>query len=111
MSHRVRAGKLRHRLNLMAVTETPDGLGGVTTSYALLASVWGSIERVSETERLNAGMLQNVITHKIRIRQIDGLSVSDRVDFGSRQFEIVELNDVEERSYVMELRCMEVSPT
>jgi len=109
MSHRVRAGKLRHPVDLRTLVQTPDGAGGQTESYVTLASVFASIERIEETEDLNAGMLQNVTTHKIKIRFCTGLSVSDRVRFGSREFEITTIDDIEQRGYVQELMCFERS--
>lgn len=108
--HRARAGKLRHPVDLMTLTQTPDGAGGQTEVYVLLASVWASIERATETEKLNAGMQQNVITHNIRIRFCAGLSVSDQVRFGTREFEIMSLEDVEERQYMQQMQCLERSP-
>ena len=110
MSHRVRAGKLRHEVELRTLTQTPDGSGGQTEDYdTVLATVFASIERVDEMEQLNSGMQQNVTTHKIKIRYCDGLSVSDRVRFGTREFEITEIDDVEQRNFVQMLMCFERS--
>lgn len=110
MTQRVRAGKLRHVVELRTITQTPDGSGGRPGAYSTLATVWASIERVTETEELNAGMLQNVITHRIRFRYYPGLTVSDQIRFGSREFEIVSLDNFEERNFVMEAQCFERSP-
>ena len=109
MTQRVRAGKLRHVVDLRTVTQTPDGSGGQTESYATLATVYASIERVTETEELNAGMLHNVVTHRIRFRHHVGLTVSDRIRFGSREFEIVSIDNFEERDFVDEAQCFERS--
>lgn len=108
-THRVRAGKLRHEVGLYTLAQTPDGAGGQTEVYSLLATVFASIERLEETEELNAGMQQNVTTHLINIRYCTGLSVSDQVRFGSREFEITEINDIDQRNYVQELKCVERS--
>lgn len=107
--HRARAGKLRHPVDLEVLSQVSDGVGGQTETYTLLARVWASIMHAGETEKLNAGMQQNVITHNIRIRRCAGLSVSDRVVFGTRIFEIVSINNVEERDYMQDLQCLERS--
>ncbi len=113
MSHRVRAGKLRHPVDLRTLVQTPDGSGGQTEAYVTLASVFASIERVDEMEQLNSGMQQNVTTHKIKIRYCDGLSVSDRVRFVrgavTREFEITEIDDAEQRNFTQMLMCFERS--
>ena len=114
MSHRVRAGKLRHEVELRTLTQTPDGSGGQTEDYdTVLATVFASIERVDEMEQLNSGMQQNVTTHKIKIRYCEGLSVSDRVRFVrgavTRVFEINEIDDAEQRNFTQTLMCLERS--
>lgn len=110
---RVRSGKLRHVVELHTLSQVPDGVGGQPGTYSLFATVFASIDQVSESEKLNAGMLHNVITHKIRIRFCDGLTDSDQVRFGPtpRIFEIVSIENVQERNYVMDLMCLERSPT
>lgn len=109
MSHRVRAGKLRHEVILRTLAQIPDGSGGQTESWVPLATVFASIERMDEMEQLNSGMQQNVTTHKIKIRYCDGLSVSDQVLFGTREFEITEIDDAEQRNFTQTLMCMERS--
>lgn len=108
-THRVRAGKLRHEVELYTLAQTSDGGGGRTEAYSLLATVFASIERFEETEEMNAGMQQNVTTHQIKIRYCDGLSVSDQVRFGSRRFEIIAIDDIDQRNYAQELMCVERS--
>lgn len=107
----VQAGKLRHEILLKTLAQTPDGSGGHTESFATLATVFASIERVREDEDLNAGMLQGVITHEITFRYAAGLTCSDQIHFGSREFEIIELDNFEERDFVTVARCKERSPT
>ncbi len=109
MSQRVRAGKLRHEVVLRTLAQIPDGSGGQTESWVPLATVFASIERMNELEQLNSGMQQNVTTHKIKIRYCDGLTVSDQVLFGTREFEITEIDDVDQRKFKQILMCLERS--
>ena len=113
MSHRVRSGKLRHEVDLRTLVQTPDGSGGQTEDYVTLATVFASIDRVDEMEQLNSGMQQNITTHKIKIRYCDALSVSDRVRFVrgavTREFEITEIDDAEQRNFTQTLMCFERS--
>lgn len=107
----VQSGKLRHEILLRTLAQTPDGSGGHTEAFSTLATVFASIERVEGSEDLNAGMLQGVITHKITFRYDAGLTTSDQIRFGSRDFEIVELDNFEERDFVTVASCKERSPT
>lgn len=109
MTTGISAGKLRHQIEIQDNTQGSDSAGGLPDSWATVATVWAKIDRVSETEKLNAGMLQNVITHKITIRKYDGLTVSHRILFGSRIFEIVSIEDAMERGYRQIIQCLERS--
>lgn len=107
----VQAGKLRHEVVLKTIAQTPDGAGGFTEAPNTLATVFASIERVQESEDLNAGMLQGVITHEITFRYTAGLTISDQIHFGSREFEVIELDNFEERDFVTVAMCKERSLT
>ncbi len=109
MTTGVRSGKLRHEIQIQDNTQGSDGAGGKPDNWATVGTVWASINRVKETEELNAGMLQNVITHEIKIRFFSGITVSHRILFGSRIFEIISINDMEERNFHQMLHCLERS--
>lgn len=110
MTTGIQAGKLRHSIEIQANTQGSDNAGGLPAGWATVATVWAGIDRVSETEKLNAGMLQNVITHKIKIRQYDGLTVTHRIRFGARIFEIISIENRMERGFHQLLQCLERSP-
>lgn len=109
MTTGIRSGKLRHEIQIQDNTQGDDSAGGLPDSWATVATVWGNIDRVEEDEKLNAGMLQNVITHKVVIRFYDGLTVSHRLLFGTRVFEIISIEDRHEREFKHVLQCFERS--
>ena len=106
---RIHSGMLRHEINIQSVTQTPDGSGGQSEVFSTVDTIWASIGRVIETEELNAGMLQNVTTHTIKIRFFSGLTVSHRILFGTRAFEIISIENIDERNIVQVLQCLERS--
>lgn len=80
-------GELRHRISFQSLTRTPDGLGGATESWATVVTVWASIEPAGK-ERNFAQRIEDVYTHKIRIRKRTDITATMRVLFGSRIFQV-----------------------
>ena len=87
----MRAGALRHKVDIQEQTETSDGMGGFTLSWASVSgmgSVPAAIWPLSSKEQLDAMKLESVITNKIRIRYRAGITSKNRMLFGSRIFNI-----------------------
>lgn len=104
----MRAGRLRHRVRLERRTlGSADVYGERLPTWALLDSVWASIESVGATETRRAEQQQIEATHAIRIRYYSGLTAKDRVVFNSRTFEILSVLNVDERNIEMLLVCKE----
>lgn len=87
----IRAGKLRHRVDIQTEVLTPDGLGGFSSAWSSVSgmgSVPAHIMPLSSKEQLDAMKLESVITNKIRIRYRAGITSKHRIVFGSRIFNI-----------------------
>ena len=88
----MRAGALRHRVDIQVETLIEDGMGGYTSggwaSVSGMGSVPAHIMPLSSKERLDAMKLESVITNKIRIRYRSGITSKNRIVFGSRVFNI-----------------------
>ena len=87
----MRAGALRHRVDIQEQVETPDGMNGFTLSWASVAgmgSVPAAIWPLSSREQLDAMKLESVIINKIRIRYRAGITSKNKIVFGSRIFQI-----------------------
>lgn len=78
---RLRAGKLRHRIDIVTVNPTQDSTGGTDVNVNIVyAQRWASIEAVGGTETLAAGSQTSVTTHQIVIRYI-GAAPGWQTDF------------------------------
>jgi len=102
----MRAGSLRHQIDLQSVTNAANGYGEQTETWATYDTVWASIEPVSAKEIISADQQVGVATHKIRIRY-RVVDVKHRVLFGSRVFEITSVINFHERSIFLDLLCNE----
>lgn len=103
-------GELRHRLELQAPDETPDGAGGVARGWASLANVWAAIEPVSMNDALAADKRLGRITHRIVIRRRSEISTTHRFVSGPRSFVLLAVRDADERGRFLECLVEEERP-
>jgi len=106
----MRAGQLRHKVSIQESTETSDGMGGFTVTWADISgmeSVQASIWPLSAKESLDSMKLELQITHQIRIRYRDGITAKNRIAFGSRIFNIISLINHDERDISWDIMAIE----
>ena len=100
-------GELRHRLVLEAPVETPDGAGGVTRSYATLATVWAKVTPASARGDVDADDLAATVTHRIVIRSRADITTRHRFRLGARIYRIVTLRDQDGSGRFTEISAQE----
>jgi SPP1 family predicted phage head-tail adaptor len=86
-------GKLNRRLVLEVPLETADGSGGVTRSYAAVATLWAQVEPVAARGDVDAAALGAVITHRIQVRYNPDITLRHRFRDGARIFRIVAMRE------------------
>lgn len=91
-------GKLRERVTVEAAAGATNALGETILSWSTTSAVWASVEGVSAREALAAGSQNVVITHKVRMRYLPGLTQDMRFVWRSRTLEIVSLLEHGNRS-------------
>lgn len=106
----MRAGQLRHTIEIQQKTKTADGMGSFTESWSEFATVRAAIWPVSAKEIISNQQNKQQITSKIRIRFLEGVTASMRVLFGTRRLEIVAppINP-DEKNIMLDLLCSEVT--
>lgn len=97
-------GPMRHRLALEDATATPDGGGGASVTWSLVAEVWAALTPLSGREGVEADGLQGRVTHEIVLRHRAGISPRQRFRMGARVFDIKAVIDIGERHRF--LRCL-----
>lgn len=109
----MKAGKLRHRVDIQKQTLVSDGAGGSTrtgwTNVDGGEGVWCEVRPVSAREMFMADKHAQQVTHVIRARHSADFDTKHRLKFGSRYFNIVGLRNVEERDRELELICKETT--
>lgn len=103
----MRAGRLRHRVELQRLVEDRNELNEVVQTWQTLDTVWARIEPLQGREFVEAQRNEARLSHRITIRAYTGLTVRDQVKYGTRTFGIVSVGDVEEVGREMRLMCLE----
>lgn len=107
MAAGIKAGKLRHRLEIQARTATQDSFGDALTAWATVATRWASIEPQSGRETWRADQQQPDTSGTITIRYFAGLTPRHRLVKGSRVFNIESVVDVEDMHVEMRVAYRE----
>ena len=113
----MRAGKLRHRINLLRPVITQNSYGEDVTVWSTDKPVWASIDPLRGDEYYEAMRIKSNATYKIRIRYTT-LSASTLIGpkckiekiSDERQFNIVSPPmNFQERNIYLDILCSEAS--
>ena len=100
------AGKLRERVTIQQATETRNALGETVQSWATVAERWASVDGLSSREVLLQGQQRTEVSHRVRMRYVDGMTGTMRLLWRGRVLEISSLLEHANRSE-HELLCTE----
>ena len=89
--HITEVGRMKFRVDIQSRTGASDGMGGYEVSWATTATVWADIQPLSMNERTQADRLLGDATHKLIIRSRALAPTTQRILYGSRQFNIVSI--------------------
>jgi SPP1 family predicted phage head-tail adaptor len=106
----IRIGSLDHRLMLQAPSRSPDGGGGATITWLLVAEVWAAVRPLSGNEGLDAEGVKGRVTHEVWIRYRAGVKPEMRFLFGSRELDVRAVLDPEEQHRWLRCLCEERIP-
>jgi SPP1 family predicted phage head-tail adaptor len=100
-------GLLNRRLVLEAPVESADGAGGVTRSFAEMATLWVSVTPVSAAWQIEAARLGAKVTHRLHLRFSDDITTRHRFRDGTRIYRIVSIRDRDGRKRFLEIEAEE----
>jgi len=103
-------GNLRARLVLEGPVETPDAAGGVTRTWATLASVWCDVATLNAQQRFEAEQIGQTVTHRLTLRWRAGLSTKQRLRRGTQIFLIRGVQDPDDKRRRLVCTCEEIKP-
>ena len=94
----IRPGELRERVTVQVATGATNTLGETVLTWANSTQTWASVEGVSAREALDNNQQEIVVSHKVRMRYLSGLTQNMRFAWRGRTLEIVSLLEYGNRS-------------
>jgi SPP1 family predicted phage head-tail adaptor len=104
----VRAGQLRHQIQIYAPVDAIDSFGDDELQYQLMATVWGSIEPLSGRDLWYANQIRADATNKITLRYTSQISSAHRLVWNGRVYEPGPQLSTQERGYELTVLCTEI---
>jgi SPP1 family predicted phage head-tail adaptor len=104
----MRAGNLNKYVTIQYPTKASDSIGGMTTSWSDLGSVWAAVWPVSSKEYSLHQQETMEVTHRIRIRYRNEVRASYRIKFGNKYYQIKSIVNPGTENRWLDLLCKEV---
>ena len=103
-------GQLNARLELEMPAGQPDGQGGVSEGWELVAGLWGRIEPLRGVPGETAGASIAPVTHRVTIRYRDDVRHAMRFVHRGRELLIRAVRDPDESRRYLVCDCEENRP-
>ena len=103
------AGKLRQRVIVERPQETQGASGAMTTTWVLVATVWGSVAPSGVRERLTANQILADLDTVIRLRWapiIQDIDATWRLRVGSTIYNIIGVSNLSLANRELEMMCV-----
>ena len=105
-SRKVCTGDLRDRITLQDRSIAPEEID-FTENFSNNIEVWAMIATVRGLESFDGVNVETLVTHNIYIRFLPGVTEETWVLFDDRRFDIVDVENLDERKTFLLLRCKE----
>lgn len=101
-------GTLNQRATIRARTLSPDGGGGYTESWDVVATVWARLDPVTGSDGVAADHLESRVRHRLTLRRNAALAAGQRAEIAGRLFRIRTLIDAGPPDPFVTLLCEEL---
>lgn len=98
-------GKYRHIITIEQATGTQDEYGAETKTWSEFAKLWAEIYTKKTTEHVVNDKITPVSMVILRTRYKPGITEAMRIVKGSTVYEILGINNIEERNITLEFTC------
>lgn len=99
----MRAGELRHRVELQVRSLSQDDFGETVEAWTTQAIVWAAVEPLTGARYMAAKQANADVTGTVRIRYREGVAPTMRLLWGTRVLRIVSIINPDERSRELQI--------
>lgn len=101
----IETGKMRDYVTYQEATQTSDGEGGYTKTWASVKQIWAQITPMKDTRLLEAASVKFVGAFMFRMRYDTELQPSGRFTYEGVTYTIHSVNDIEKLHRYMDALC------
>jgi SPP1 family predicted phage head-tail adaptor len=105
-------GELRDQIQIQQQTTAQDDFGQPQSTWTTVLTAMSKIASITMAERFQTAQFVAQISHRITLRWPGaGVTIQGgmRVMFGTRIFQLQEVDNVEERNVTLHLLCLEIN--
>tara|TARA_Y100000114_G_scaffold61189_1_gene56167 strand:- start:3126 stop:3449 length:324 start_codon:yes stop_codon:yes gene_type:complete len=84
-------GKMRHRINIQTISRVADALGGNAHSFTTTVTVWGMVESLIGSEKVEGDQIEAKQRYRFTFRFNSVLTVDDRLNYDNKNFRILSI--------------------
>ncbi len=101
------AGSRRTYLTIQHSTATKDGLGADVRNWSEFAKVWAQVSPIKGNETFSGSQFKSEVTHKVKIRFLEGLTTRMRILLNGRVLSIEGITNLYEKNRELEILASE----
>jgi len=103
------ASRQHHYITIQTRTRTADGEGGFTETWADGDTIPAAIYPIQARQQFEYDTINVHATHRIEVRGLVSVSeTANRIKYGTRYFEILTVENIQERDVVNVITCNEI---
>jgi SPP1 family predicted phage head-tail adaptor len=103
------ASEMRHYIDIQAQTSTTDEEGGFTESWSdAYTNICAAIYPIKAQQLFEYKSIKVDATHIIKIRGAETIENGNRIVFGTRYFEVLTVENIQERGIEKVVTCKEL---
>jgi SPP1 family predicted phage head-tail adaptor len=106
--HKSMATEARHRITVQRKASTKDGEGGHVDTWSDIIECFAAIYPIRAQQRFEYRSVNVEATHFVKMRYGIDILEKDRIVFGARTFEILTIENIQERGFQLWITCKEV---
>jgi SPP1 family predicted phage head-tail adaptor len=106
--------QLNKRVQIQTVQSVSDGEGGFTDTWTPIKNqdetiklFWAGIQPIKATQQAEYKSINVDATHLIKLRGAVAVNEKDRIVYGTRIFEILTIENIQERGVLKLCTCLE----
>lgn len=104
----MRSGTLRHKIEFVTIGEIRDEFGGSSDGETSFTFAMAEIKPISGGERFMSNQLFAEATSQIRCRFVAGVTRKHKIKFGTRTFDILDVQNKEEKNIELFIVAKEI---